>query len=82
MQSRGLGEHLEISRELKVGKHFNNYRPEQHYMRGPGPKWHAKHEGPPLRSHDDEHHGTLLTLWLVPAVAIALLGFMAAVALT
>ena len=19
------------------------YRPEQHYMRGPGPKWHAKH---------------------------------------
>ena len=21
------------------------YRPELHYMRGPGPKWHAKHEG-------------------------------------
>ncbi|HMM91651.1 hypothetical protein [Bradyrhizobium sp.] len=20
------------------------YRPELHYMRGPGPKWHAKHE--------------------------------------
>ena len=20
------------------------YRPEQHYMRGPGPKWHAKHD--------------------------------------
>jgi hypothetical protein len=19
------------------------YRPEQHYMRGPGPSWHAKH---------------------------------------
>jgi hypothetical protein len=19
------------------------YRPEQHYMRGPGPKWHARH---------------------------------------
>jgi len=19
------------------------YRPEKHYMRGPGPKWHAKH---------------------------------------
>jgi hypothetical protein len=19
------------------------YRPEDHYMRGPGPKWHAKH---------------------------------------
>ena len=24
------------------------YRPEQHYMRGPGPKWHAKHRGGPL----------------------------------
>ena len=22
---------------------FDNYRPELHYMRGPGPKWHAKH---------------------------------------
>jgi hypothetical protein len=21
------------------------YRPELHYMRGPGPKWHAKHPG-------------------------------------
>ena len=24
---------------------FDPYRPEQHYMRGPGPKWHAKHHG-------------------------------------
>jgi hypothetical protein len=23
---------------------FNPYRPELHYMRGPGPKWHAKHQ--------------------------------------
>ena len=23
----------------------NRYRPELHYMRGPGPKWHAKHPG-------------------------------------
>jgi hypothetical protein len=21
----------------------DSYRPELHYMRGPGPKWHAKH---------------------------------------
>jgi hypothetical protein len=21
----------------------DGYRPERHYMRGPGPKWHAKH---------------------------------------
>lgn len=23
---------------------FDHYRPELHYMRGPGPKWHAKHD--------------------------------------
>jgi hypothetical protein len=23
----------------------DEYRPELHYMRGPGPKWHAKHSG-------------------------------------
>lgn len=22
-----------------------SYRPELHYMRGPGPRWHAKHGG-------------------------------------
>lgn len=22
---------------------FDSYRPERHYMRGPGPKWHEKH---------------------------------------
>jgi len=25
---------------------FDSYRPERHYMRGPGPKWRAKHAGP------------------------------------
>jgi hypothetical protein len=25
------------------------YRPERHYMRGPGPKWHAKHQGRMVR---------------------------------
>ena len=24
---------------------YQRYRPEAHYMRGPGPKWHAKHGG-------------------------------------
>jgi hypothetical protein len=23
------------------------YRPEEHYMRGPGPAWHAKHDRAP-----------------------------------
>jgi hypothetical protein len=26
---------------------FDAYRPELHYMRGPGPKWHAKHDRAP-----------------------------------
>jgi hypothetical protein len=25
---------------------FDPYRPELHYMRGAGPKWHAKHDRP------------------------------------
>jgi hypothetical protein len=33
---------------VKVGKELyravsDPYRPERHYMRGPGPKWQAKH---------------------------------------
>jgi hypothetical protein len=27
------------------------YRPELHYMRGPGPKWHAKHDPAPPPMH-------------------------------
>ena len=25
---------------------FDRYHPERHYMRGPGPKWYAKHADP------------------------------------
>ena len=28
-----------------LAKAFNPYRPELHYMRGPGPAWRAKHLG-------------------------------------
>jgi hypothetical protein len=28
------------------------YRPELHYMRGPGPKWHAKHAPAPAAVND------------------------------
>jgi hypothetical protein len=28
------------------------YRPEQHYMRGPGPKWREKHAPPPQQQSD------------------------------
>jgi hypothetical protein len=27
------------------GNAFDTYRPELYYMRGPGPKWRAKHPG-------------------------------------
>ena len=27
-----------------LGVVSNPYRPERHYMRGPGPKWRAKHQ--------------------------------------
>jgi hypothetical protein len=27
---------------------FDDYRPELHYMRGPGPKWHEKHDPPEI----------------------------------
>jgi hypothetical protein len=30
---------------------FGTYRPERHYMRGPGPKWRAKHA--PITSEPD-----------------------------
>ena len=26
-----------------TGRMFDRYRPERHYMRGPGPKWREKH---------------------------------------
>jgi hypothetical protein len=30
---------------------FDSYRPELHYMRGPGPKWHEKHDPAPASFH-------------------------------
>jgi hypothetical protein len=32
---------------------FDPYRPELHYMRGPGPKWRAKHGSPQQRATPD-----------------------------
>ena len=34
----------EFTDQLASVKHlFGSYHPERHYMRGPGPAWHAKH---------------------------------------
>jgi hypothetical protein len=32
---------------------FDTYRPERHYMRGPGPKWRAKHAQPAVNAEPD-----------------------------
>jgi hypothetical protein len=39
-------------RELRrtIGEGCGSYRPDLYYMRGPGPKWHAKHDGLASRS--------------------------------
>ena len=63
---------------LAVGKLFDSYRPELHYMRGPGPKWHAKHGGQPEANETFE---LPLSTWLLPAATAALLGLAAVVAL-
>lgn len=36
-------------RQLKLAL-FDDYRPELHYMRGPGPKWREKHDQQPVIS--------------------------------
>jgi hypothetical protein len=32
----------------QLGRVFRTYRPELHYMRGPGPKWREKHGELPI----------------------------------
>ncbi|MCB1444119.1 MAG: hypothetical protein KDJ72_13970 [Methyloceanibacter sp.] len=73
-----------------MGKFLNAYKPEQHYMRGPGPKWHAKHAAslvaaagaqpimsqPPVRAGFwTNGHGVMG--WMAPTAAAATLGFFA-----
>jgi hypothetical protein len=40
--ARGLGANARRWRWLRTAL-FSSYRPERHYMRGPGPKWREKH---------------------------------------
>ena len=48
----------EAWRELRKG-FLDTYRPELHYMHGPGPRWRQKH-GPPPTARSDAVVGTLL----------------------
>lgn len=39
----GVAEFVRLVRSM-----VDSYHPERHYMRGPGPKWHAKHSSRPV----------------------------------
>ncbi len=43
---------------------FDSYRPELHYMRGPGPKWRAKHgaKARGVETHGIKVDGTVVAL--------------------
>ena len=62
-----------------MGPLFDHYRPELHYMRGPGPKWREKHgEAPtPVMQRRPQ---LPLSIWILPVTTIALLGLAAIVA--
>ena len=64
-----------------MGRLFDSYRLELHYMRGPGPKWHEKYDGVSLEAESEQQPELPYSLWLIPAAAFALLGVAAAVAL-
>ena len=46
-----VGELAELIRAVQT-LFGDSYRPELHYMRGPGPKWHAKYDPAPLMIKD------------------------------
>jgi hypothetical protein len=45
-----LADFADVARTFK--SLFDTYHPELHYMRGPGPKWRAKHAQPPAAVPD------------------------------
>ncbi len=86
MNSRKLGAFLDEG--IKVGTFRNVYRPERHYMRGPGPKWHAKHTAslvaaaslqPVVTPSASRAGGAAaqsgVVTWVAPTAAAAVLGF-------
>ena len=73
-----------------MGSFRSAYHPERHYMRGPGPKWHAKHTTalmvaasvqPATREDAPRARATAIPIsvmtWIAPTAAAAALGFMA-----
>jgi hypothetical protein len=59
-----------------MGTLLHHYRPELHYMRGPGPKWYEKHAG--LAAPVAEKEFRLpSSSWYIPAATAVLLAFVA-----
>ena len=50
--ARQLGQRLGAAAREWAQEIFNPYRPELHYMRGPGPKWREKHRAMSVRKMD------------------------------
>jgi hypothetical protein len=48
--ARGLTFPLIALIRAGIAKFGHRYHPERHYMRGPGPKWHAKHDRPAVET--------------------------------
>jgi hypothetical protein len=59
-----------------TGGRSRTYRPELHYMRGPGPKWHEKNAAAPVERHFALPHYS----WLIPAAMAALMLAVTAIA--
>jgi len=58
-----------------------HYRPELHYMRGPGPMWRERNTEP-AASFSDQRFVLPLSSWLIPATAAVLVIIVMAVALS
>jgi hypothetical protein len=48
-RASGLSKDLSDLLRALTNAFSDTYRPERHYMRGPGPKWHAKHAPAPAK---------------------------------
>jgi hypothetical protein len=64
-----------------VGNRPRIYHPERHYMRGPGPKYHAKHAELSGNAAAGKSRSLPYSIWIVPVASAALLGAVVMIAL-
>lgn len=57
LERAGLLDTLLDSWRALIGRLRNPYRPERHYMRGPGPRWRAANPTETGRSRDEAGRG-------------------------